>query len=214
MTVVTVSAAFGAGGSVVGPRVADALGVPFVDRALPATVAAHLKVPLAEVLAHDDRHEHGLGRLFAAFARTPYATLGTTDSYVPPERWTSDEDYVAETERVIRELADGPGAVVLGRAGALVLAGRPGCLHVRLTGSPEERCRQAVRLEGLDPEEARRLQADNDAARRAYVRHFYGRDPGDPSLYHLVVDSTRLPLDAVVDLVVLAARALPGARAG
>ncbi|HEY0540394.1 MAG TPA: cytidylate kinase family protein, partial [Actinoallomurus sp.] len=36
--VVTVSATFGAGGSVIGPAVAERLGKPFVDRAIPYTV--------------------------------------------------------------------------------------------------------------------------------------------------------------------------------
>jgi cytidylate kinase len=40
------------------------------------------------------------------------------------------------------------------------------------------------------------------------VKHFYGADPADPRLYHLVIDSTRLPGEAVVELVVAAARAV------
>ncbi len=35
MTVVALSAAYGAGGSQIGPALADRLGVPFVDRAIP-----------------------------------------------------------------------------------------------------------------------------------------------------------------------------------
>jgi shikimate kinase len=40
MHVVTLSAGYGAGGSVIGPAVAERLGVPFLDRALPAGVAS------------------------------------------------------------------------------------------------------------------------------------------------------------------------------
>ena len=36
----TVTAEHGAGGDLVAPRLADALGVPFLDRALPASLAA------------------------------------------------------------------------------------------------------------------------------------------------------------------------------
>jgi cytidylate kinase len=49
---------------------------------------------------------------------------------------------------------------------------------------------------------------DNDRARTAYVKHFYGADPADPRLYHLVIDTTRLPASAAVDLIAAAARAL------
>ena len=37
--VVTISGSFGAGGSVIGPAVADRLGIPFVDRVIPIEVA-------------------------------------------------------------------------------------------------------------------------------------------------------------------------------
>ena len=42
---VTISAAYGAGGSLIGPRVAERLGVRFLDRALPVSVADQLEVP-------------------------------------------------------------------------------------------------------------------------------------------------------------------------
>ena len=43
--------------------------------------------------------------------------------------------------------------------------------------------------------------ADNDRAREAYVHHFYGVDPGDEKLYHLMIDSTVIDLDVAVDLI-------------
>ena len=47
MGVVTVSAAYGAGGAEVAPAVAERLGLAFVDRAIPAQVAGRLGVPVA-----------------------------------------------------------------------------------------------------------------------------------------------------------------------
>ena len=46
MSLVTLSATYGAGGSVVGPELAQRLGVHFVDRLIPSEVAARLAVPL------------------------------------------------------------------------------------------------------------------------------------------------------------------------
>lgn len=204
--VVTVSAPYGAGGSVIGPRLADALAVPFVDRAVPAAVAERLRLPLAAALERDDSAPHGLGRLFAAFARVPNATLGPMEGYLPPEDVLSDEAFVAETERVIRAVAaSGDGGVLLGRAAAIVLADEPAVLHVRLYGPVQRRVRQAMTAEGLTEEEAVRRQRDTDAARKAYVKTFYGRDPSDPSLYHLMIDSTRLGPDCCVQIITRAA---------
>ena len=101
---------------------------------------------------------------------------------------------------------------MLGRAAAMVLGERPDVLNVRLGGRRERRLEAAVARYGEPVEELRREMEANDRAREAYVRHFYRADASSPKHYHLVVDSTALSLDTVVELVVVAA-AQPGASA-
>lgn len=48
-----------------------------------------------------------------------------------------------------------------------------------------------------------------DRARIAYVRRLYRADPADPSYYHLVIDSTAIPLDAVTEIIVRALSSFP-----
>jgi cytidylate kinase len=86
-----------------------------------------------------------------------------------------------------------------------VLRDEPGVLHVRLDGPPDRRVRQAMELEGVDRATAERHMKETDRARQAYVQHFYGADPRDSGLYHLILDSTAFPLDACVELVARAA---------
>jgi cytidylate kinase len=97
--------------------------------------------------------------------------------------------------------------VILGRAGAVVLAGEPRALHVRLIGPEAARIEQGMRVEGVDRATAERHLEESDRARRAYVQHFYRADPADPSHYHLVIDSTAIALDDCTELIVRAARA-------
>jgi cytidylate kinase len=61
-------------------------------------------------------------------------------------------------------------------------------------------------MEGVDEGAARTHMRAADEARAAYVRRLYGVDPEDPSLYHLVIDSTVMPVEAVVELILTAAR--------
>lgn len=207
--VVTISATFGAGGSVIGPAVAERLGVPFVDRAIPYTVAADIGCSLEEALAHDDRTEHGLGRILANAARLPNVTLGGMDVHLPQRGMVPEEEFVARTEQVIRESVEHHGGVILGRASQKVLAGDPGVLHVRLDGPRARRIARVRETMDLGADEAERLLEDNDRARTAYVKHFYRADPADPGLYDLVIDSTRLTSAACADLIVTAAHAIP-----
>ena len=201
--IVTISASYGAGGAEVGPAVAERLGLVFHDRAIPAQVAGRLGVPLAEAEANDERVARGLWRIVASLGTMPDPVGGV----VPLPGQPDERAFRQQTERVVREIAEGPGGVVLGRAAALVVGDRPGALHVRLDGPRERRLAAAVERSGRPGEEVRRELEANDAAREGYVRHFYKCDPAAPRAYHLVVDSTALPLDAVVDLVVTAARA-------
>ena len=96
--------------------------------------------------------------------------------------------------------------MALGRAAALVLGERADVLNVRLGGRRERRLAAAVARYSKPAEELRREMEANDRAREAYVRHFYRADASSPKHYHLVVDSTALSLDTVVELVVVAAR--------
>jgi cytidylate kinase len=209
--VVTLSASFGAGGSIIGPRVAEQLGVPFLDRAIPVAVAEALAVPMAEVVAHDERRTPGLGRLLASLARAaaaPDTAFGSAPTAARASLGDQPEQaFRDQTERVIHQIADTTGGVILGRAAAIVLRNRPSALHVRLDGPPEARIQRAVGFEEIDVEEARKILGETDRAREAYVKHFYKCDARDACHYHLVLDSTALEFDTCAELIVTAARA-------
>jgi cytidylate kinase len=205
MTLITLSAPYGAGGSQVGPEVARRLGVPFLDRAIPTAVAERLSVPLDEAVDRDESAGGALTRMTVWLGQVGQA-FGAPGA-VPVES-VEEEDYRRATEHVLRDCASTPeGAVILGRAGAIVLREHPGALHVRLDGPVEARIRQGMAVEGVDRETAERHIEETDKARRAYVNHFYRCDPREASLYHLVIDSTAIPLGACAELIVGAARA-------
>jgi hypothetical protein len=203
MTLITLSASYGAGGSQVGPAVAQRFGVPFLDRAIPTGVAERLAVPLQEAIARDEAVGSSLARMTVWLGQVGQA-FGAPGAM--PEEMDGGA-YCRATEQVIREHAAGEGAVILGRAAAVVLGDEPGALHVRLDGPVEARVEQGMRLEGVDRETAERHVADSDRARETYVRHFYRVDPRDPALYHMVLDSTAIGLDTCADLIAAAARA-------
>jgi cytidylate kinase len=109
-------------------------------------------------------------------------------------------------ETGIQRLLAGGGGVILGRAAAVVL-GKDRGFHVRLDGPAARRAAQGAVIEGISAEQARERLRAADKARDAYVRRLYRCDPADPALYHLMIDSTAMPLDTVIDLIITAARA-------
>jgi cytidylate kinase len=200
---VTLSAPFGAGGSRVGPALAERLGVQFLDRAIPVAVSERLDMPVDEALGHEQIPRDTLSRWLSAFV--PAAQFFSGAPAVTPSI-KGDDEFRQATEAVLQELA-ARGGVILGRAGAVVLRDTPGALHVRLDGPPERRVRQGMRLEVVNEETAREMLRASDVAREAYVRQFYGVDPADARLYHLVIDSTVIPLESCVEIIMTAVAA-------
>jgi cytidylate kinase len=88
---------------------------------------------------------------------------------------------------------------------------RPETRKQSADGPRQTRLAHAIGRYGADPATAARQLDETDRARELYVRHFYKMDPHDPRLYHLVIDATAFGLDTCLDLIVRAARALPGA---
>ncbi len=204
MTVVALSAAYGAGGSQVGPALAQRLGVPFVDRAIPLAVAQRLNVDLATAEEHDEQVGGSfLKQLLSGFVGHDAGAPAP----IPPEQ-TFGEDFRRATEEVLLRQADTGEGVILGRAATIVLRGRSGVLRVRLDGPAEARVAQASRLGGISLEEAEEGRRGVDRAQAAYWTRFYGAEIEDPSHYHVVLDSTALELDLCVELLTLAARTL------
>lgn len=201
--VVTISASYGAGGSVVAPAVAERLGVTFADRVIPVAVAEAMSVPVDDALARDEQSPSLLQRILAAMATSGMEEVGVAPL---PESRNPVHAHEAETRKAIRELA-ASGAVILGRAGAFVLAKHPGALHVRLDGPEEARIARATQTRNVDEATARKRLESSDRARTAYVRHFHRADPGDPKHYHLVIRSTAFSADQCTDLIVAAAHA-------
>jgi cytidylate kinase len=67
-------------------------------------------------------------------------------------------------------------------------------------------------LESIDETTARERMAETDEARARYFARLYGRDAHDPALYHLVIDSTVLPVEVCVRLIGEAAESFWGRR--
>lgn len=206
---VTISAGYGAGGSVVGPAVAKLLGLPLLDRAISSTIASQLHVSIEE--AEDGKARRSLAERFLSVL-TPLAggVLGAGTDAAPPNAEPPPDDsapFRDQAEAIMRTALE-TGVVILGRAGAAAFYEEPGVLRVRLFGPVEGRIEQGMRIEGVNRETAAARLPEVDRARAHYVRRLYGVDIDDPPFFHLQLDSTALPLDSCVDLIASAYLAL------
>jgi cytidylate kinase len=202
MRMITISASYGAGGSVVAPAIAERLGLPFLQRVTTSEGHPAEPGPCDEQLTEEEIKATPVHRLLAAFTEA----MPTGPTLSPPSTHHQDRHLRDHGEAGIhRTLAVG-GGVILGRAAAVVL-GKDRGFHVRLDGPPARRITQGAVIEGISEEEARARLTAADKARTAYVRRLYRCDPADAAHYHLVIDSTAIPLDGVTELILAAVRA-------
>jgi hypothetical protein len=204
MTVVAISAAYGARGSLIGPELARRLGVPFVDRALTHKVAGALEVSVEEAHQHwEPPSQSFLERILSSFHGVDAgAPVG------PPPETNSAEDFRRAAEAAVLEQAATGEGVILGRGSVAALREHAHVLRVRLTGPADRRLAIAMELSGLPEQEASAAMRRLDRYHADYLREFYDVDIDDPALYHLAIDATALDVEPCVALIVTAAGAI------
>ena len=202
--VVTIAALYGASGSVIGPRVAERLQVPLLDREIPAAVAVRSGLTDTGVMNIDEEPRSRVHRVMSTLGR---ATVPSGEGGGSLERLDIQENRLRGHVEEFLAKAAVSGGVAIGRGGMVVLASVPWALHVHLGGPREARVRVRMEQDGVDRATAERRQAAEDRQRAAYVRRAYGVDGSDPSLYHLMLDTTALDVETCVELIVAASRA-------
>jgi cytidylate kinase-like protein len=203
MTLIALSAAYGAAGSQIGPGLAQRLGVPFIDRGIALAVAERLDVSVDDALAQEEPSGKSLlERLLAGF-------LGAdpgAPAPLPSDTVTPADFHHAAQEALLAQAATGRG-VILGRGAVAGLRNDARVLRVRLSGPVERRIEHAMRARDLDRDTAARTVRALDRTHADYLRQFYDVDIRDPGLYHLMIDATAFEPDVCIDLIVAALEA-------
>jgi len=185
MKVITVSREFGAGGGEVARRLAEDLGWELLDRELLHQAAAVEHVPDAELDRLDEK------------------AIGMADRFRlhPPH-----EQYIHGLSVAVRQAIDRGRVVVVGRGSRQLAGDAEGALHLRLVAPREWRVRRMAGLEGRSEEETSARCLAVDRTRERFSRYFFGPQALQSDQYDLVVNTGRVGLDAVVDLMLALVR--------
>jgi cytidylate kinase len=195
--IVTLFELYGSGAELVGPRVAEALGLRWEPQAF-----ASETIEAATAARSEDPDDSLLSRIFRTLGGGP----GVLDDRSFRALFAAtDYELVQENTRHVLE-ATKDGGVILGRNGAVILAERPGALHVLLTGRSDDRIARAAETAGITPERAARRLESEDSIRAEISQHFYHWDPRDPSRYDLVISTSRLDIPTAVEIILTASR--------
>jgi cytidylate kinase len=208
MPIVTISRQFGAGGSSVAARVGAKLGADIIDKKLIDEVASRLTLEPSQVEAEAERPRTLLERLVRSFSTLePGLGAGWSPPY-PDPLFDPRKDIIHLTEQVIREVAAGGNAVIVGRGAGFVLRDRPDEFRVFLRAPEAVRVKVLMARFGLSEAEARRKMHETDSNRAAYIHQLYGRDWCDPDEHDLIVNTGRISYETTSELIMLGLRDL------
>jgi cytidylate kinase len=201
-SVVAISHASGAGGEEIGRLVAERLGFSRADEEIVAQAAAQGGLEPGDV-ADEERRRSLVARLLDAMAQSgaeAWALGGAAPAYLGDQPAGPDLRGLIRT--AIDETAAKGNVVIVAHAASHALGAKPGLLRVLVTASPDTRAARVGESLGLDGGRAARAVKDSDAARRDYLKRFYGVDEESPTQYDLVVNTDVLSVEQAAALVV------------
>jgi len=196
--VLTISRQLGGGGSYIGQAVASRFGMRYADRDIlqQAARAAGLK---EDDLAPAEEKVPG----FWESVLHSFSLGGPDTTFVPP---ALSATYTANLFRleslIIHEIAEQFDAVIVGRAGFHILAGRPNVVHVMVHAAPALRAKRVMELYGIGAaDEAEALIERSDQQRAQFIRRFTGKRWDDPRLFDLCIDTGSTGVETATELV-------------
>ena len=198
--IITVSQQYGSGGSEIAAWLAQRLGWQLFDDRLVTLVAQEVNLTEEEVEVYDERVDNFASRLLVAMPlATPELLAG-----VPPLLPQIQQRLCHEAvRRIIEETAKAGNAVIVGRGAQMQLANRRDVLHIRVVAPLERRVRSVIQREGLDEVRARARIKQKDRQHARYLQACYGRSMNDVDLYDLMLNSSILDLESLIDQVCL-----------
>ncbi len=104
---------------------------------------------------------------------------------------------VPQIVETIEQILEAGHAIVVGRGSSAIASEMKGIFHVRLVASLAKRIERMQTVHSLTPQEAARFVEAEDRGSRRYARAYFHADIEDEMLYHLVINTDRIPyLDA------------------
>jgi len=198
MAVITISRQFGAGGKTLGEHVAKRLGYTFADEDIVQKIAELARVSSGWVESVEKEAGGRLSRIINKMVSKPLV-----DRILKDERGYIDEQiYLDYLVVLISHMAEEGNVVILGRGSQYILSDMPKAYHVLLINSFENRVRFIMAHYNMTEQRAAQLVRVNDKRRANLYHKLSKQDYDQPELYHLVINTARVPLEDAERLVV------------
>ena len=199
--IITIGRQFCSGGSEIGRKLSEKLGIPYYDKNIMKYAAENNGLSEDYVQKIEEKPS---ATFLYSMAMFPYAEFGGVSSFIPNSVSVSAD----QSEYILKKAEEGP-CIFVGRSADVVLAERKDVLNVFIYSDMEHRLIRAGERYGLTEKEATRSIQQTDKKRASYY-NMNSRDKkwGVKDSYHLMIDSGTLGIDGAVELLATAYQAL------
>ncbi len=197
MAVITISRHFGAGGRTLGRHVAEKLGYLFEDDAIIQEIARKVKVSTSSVKGHEQTAGSLISRMLTTVVNRSYMERLTGENI----GYMDEDVYVETLTEVISEFAKKDNVVLLGRGSQYILKDAENVYHVLMVAAEPDRIDFMQKTYGLSAQKARQAVEQGDKRRGNLYAKFAKSGYDDPTLYHMCLNMSRIPMDRAVNLV-------------
>lgn len=194
--VITIGRQFGSGGRELGRRLAERLGIKYYDKELLLEAARKAGVNPEFFERSDERFPSFLSGLFS-FA-LGYSSFNL---YAGSSSISDEQIYKAQSD-FIRSLGSETSCVIVGRTADYVLRDHPRVVSVFVHASAEECGRRIMSREpSLTLEKAIAKYHKINKLRSNYYNFYTDKEWGSAGSYDLTIDTSKLPMEAVVEVI-------------
>lgn len=113
----------------------------------------------------------------------------------------SRQAYHDAVHEIIEETANRGEAIIIGRAGQVVLRKHPDVFHVKIFAPTSIRSRRISELQGISMDSALAQINASDKSRESYMKRNYSVTWNDPELYDLIINTARIDPEQAASLI-------------
>lgn len=200
MYVITIGRTFGSGGRELGRRIAEKLGIPFYDKLLLEKAAEKAGLKHEFMIHNDEKPPKFLGG--ASPFGLGFYTGGGVSAWFNDPASGADTIYKAQSD-FIHDIASHGPCVIVGRTADYILRDMPNVINI-FVHAPMEDCVERIlkRSPELSTNQAKNLAQRTNRLRANFYEFYTDKKWGHPSSYHLTLDSSKLPIDSLADIVI------------
>ena len=196
LRVITISRQTGSGGRAIAKRLAETLGLEFVDRQILDYITQNSGAREKLIASLDERTRSGADLWVEGILRG---------------RYVDRSEYTHWLVKSVTAMAEHGDAVILGRAGNVILSPRGG-LHVRVVAPRDLRIANLVNHKGMTLAEADHWVKISDEERSGFYRKHFSADIDNPEDYNLIVNTGRVSLDGALEMILAAWKSVLAVR--